>query len=173
MDKYKSWEYEEKARPTGRVYKGWKEYSEKPRGHGIGYFWMRDDGLRFGWRQAGNYYKPGTTAGKEPRAIGGFEIAEHLPNVTGGPISDGAKIFDVAGDIRESAKREWLPMHLRVMKDGEELELIIEIDGDRIAFLYEDKNFDEFSFMDKRYPPPPPPKERMKSVKTGERYKPD
>jgi hypothetical protein len=85
--------------------------------------------------------------------------------VPAGAAHDGAMAFDYGGQMREEAKQEQLPTHLRVMQNGMEVELIDEIDGQKVAYLIQTQDFNAWDFMDKRYPFPKP--DRVKKVTTN------
>lgn len=143
---------------TGNTNGHWTEYSETPPGHATGYFWMRTDGLRFGLRTAGNYYRPGTThepvnAPYHPLDLTAEERQRRgwtsWPN---GSYFDGAMAFDVLGAAREEGKMERLPTHLRVMRGGQEIELISKVDGVDLKAMLRREDFDPWAFIDARYP---------------------
>lgn len=109
-------------RPTGVRLNGledWAEYEETPLNHETGYFWRRCDGLRVGCREAGMYYRSGT----EPGQLGTVRYASSGP-----AFHDGAIAIPLENMI-ESGKREYLPWHIRFVKDGKELELLTAFNG--------------------------------------------
>jgi hypothetical protein len=151
------------TKPAGRTHGHWVEYEETPFMHGKGYFWLRPDGLRFGYRVAGSYYRPGTTPEPVEAPFHPFEFLPDHPKykslahlAPAGSYADGAVAFDVLGGMREDAKKESLPAHLRVMRDGKELELISKIDGVDLEVRLRDSSFDPFEFIDRRFPMPSP-----------------
>lgn len=160
---------------SGREDGHWIEYEETPDYHHKGYFWLRSDGLRFGLRLAGEYYREGTTPvpPNAPVCPGSHHgksdpLSRTLARIAPkGAYADGAMAFDYSGSMREKAKRETLPTHLRVMRDGRELELIEEIDGKKIEELMR-VSFNFMDFMDARHPLP---SSRLKKVTTTAKKK--
>lgn len=147
------------TKPTGRVMRHWVEYEETPYMHNTGYFWLRSDGLRFGLRLAGDYYRPGTTPEAVRDPFHPFDFPPGDPRyerlvrfAPAGSYWDGAVAFDVQGDMRERSKKERLPTHLRIMRDGRELELISQIDGHDLEEVLKRPGFCPFQFLDTRYP---------------------
>ncbi len=148
-------------KPTGRIhdkYSHWVEWEETPAYHATGYFWLRKDGLRFGYRVAGTYYREGTTPQPVDQPFHPLDYpAGHPKRGEGqwwpsGSYFDGALAFDVIGSMREKGKQEQFPAHLRVIQDGRVLEYISKIDGVDLEVILDKENFDVFAFIDKRFP---------------------
>ncbi|MCI5066670.1 hypothetical protein MRY87_13195 [bacterium] len=125
---------------------GWDEYSEQPRGHSVGYFYLRSrDNLRFGIKSAGEYYRPGET----------FEAVNNRQAEIGHAAHDRVMIFDVTGAERERAKKEWLPEHICVMRDGKVIERITAVNESPLARFLDSIDNDVArmcDFMNSRYP---------------------
>ena len=126
---------------TGQVFRHWAECEENPSYHTPGWYWLRTDGLRFGVRRAGRYYREDA----EPQAV-----ASTTPD--GGPASfDGAFAYDWVGAARERGKMEDLLDHVRVMRDGKVLAIITAIPGGGLLHLWEHTDA-VYDYVDQRWP---------------------
>ncbi len=132
--------------PTGHKNGHWIEYSETPFGHSEGFFWQRPDGVRFGFRAAGNYYRHGSgPSGRPPQR------AVH-PRGWGQADWDGAVALPL--NVHDHDRKETLPDHVRIIIDGKQ-ELLTEIEGCPVGTLARGSAQRIFDFIDKRYPGTP------------------
>lgn len=119
----------------------WVEYEETPLNHERGFFWLRRDGLRLGFRKAGDYYKEGT----EPKYR--FEIGRECG---GNGIYDVVVVIPFVNMI-EGDKLKYFPSHVRIMIGPRELEHILEFDGVPVSRLIDDA-VKVFDYANKKYP---------------------
>ncbi|MBS3112966.1 hypothetical protein J4418_02715 [Candidatus Woesearchaeota archaeon] len=149
---------DEQLGATGNKCGDWKECAERPAGHGVGYYWMRGDGLRFGLRKAGKYYKLGEVA--DVKLIE-YEIKRFyfrgnsigIGNDAGSLGSGGLMNVPSIDATYEVQKREYLPEHIRYMFNNKEIELLISLEGEtieRINRRNEEHKF--FEYADKKWP---------------------
>ena len=134
--------YDVNPTPTGRTHGAWTEYTEAPLNHYAGYFWLRADGLRLGYRKAERYYKKGT------KPV--FPVREVLYAVTGPMGYDGAMAVPLE-NIIESSKLEYLPAHVRFMREGEEVERLESLGGVNIDRLVEHDAAKIFAYADEKW----------------------
>jgi len=146
--------------PAGRSVDDWKEYCEKPIEHNLGFFWMRSDDLRLGYRPAGDYYRQGAIPMRvflrdygdcTPNEASPLPIRYYLKDRVGSRVP--ALGYSAEDVDREMSKRERLPSHYRIMQDDLELALITHLDGVSVERLDSEKDFKMMlKYVDKRWP---------------------
>jgi hypothetical protein len=131
------------VKPTGNKNGHWIEYSETPPGCTEGFFWQRYDGVRFGFRTAGSYYRhgevPSNRTPQQPMRRIGWGQADW----------DGARalpFYPHDHDLKET-----LPDHVRIISGGKP-ELLTEIEGCSVGVIARGPAQRIFDFIDKRYP---------------------